>query len=72
MELGQNGHFYGLWISSRNFSKHWAMVNKKLHVAMCPTGEGVVNQNFEAMKQESNSADSVIFWSVTKISQPLK
>ena len=37
------------------------MVNKKLHVAMRPTGEGVLNQNFEAMKQESNSADSVIF-----------
>ena len=29
MELGQNGHFYGLWVSSRTFNKHWAMIDKK-------------------------------------------
>ena len=29
MELGQNGPFYGLWVSSRTFNKHWAMIDKK-------------------------------------------
>lgn len=29
MELGQNRHFYGLWVSSRTFNKHWAMIDKK-------------------------------------------
>ena len=29
MELDQNGHFFGLWVSSRTFNKHWAMIDKK-------------------------------------------
>ena len=29
MELSQNGHFYGFWVSSSNSSRHWVMVDKK-------------------------------------------
>ena len=64
MELGQNGHFYGLWVSysdSRNTGR------RQIKDFTLPGIEGSVVQHFRALEQETNSVDPLIksrtsFW----------